>query len=202
MGTVFFFKYRQLPIKLILPILWLTVIAETCARFPSLRIEGTNHFIYNCYLISSYPLLYLIIYRHIHNSIRKKYVMAIALIVVGVMLFRSFTTPFLTKFMVYMFSLSIIGLVILLLYYAVDLLKNNKRIILKDRLELFIFTGYLIFGISYIPLSYFTTSSDFFELSREALTIFSNIQQGTVILMNVIFIFGFIWTNSHQTSSN
>lgn len=104
--------------------------------------------------------------------------------------------------MVYMFSLSIIGLIVLLSYYAVDLLKNNKRIILKDRLELFIFTGYLIFGISYIPLSYFTTSSDFLKLSREALTIFSNIQQGTVILMNVIFILGFIWTKPKDSDNN
>jgi len=201
-GTVFFYKYRHLPVKLILPILWITVIAETCARFPSLRIDGTNHFIYNCYLLTAYPLLYLIVYRHIKNSIRKKYVGAISIIVVAIMLFRAFTTPLLTEFMVFMFSLSIIGLVIILLYYAVDLLKNNARIILKNKLELFIFSGFMLFGISYIPLSFILTSEDFLQLSDEAINTLSSIQNSTVILMNLIFILGFIWTNSRENTSN
>lgn len=201
-ATVFFYKYKHLPIKLILPILWLTVIAETCARIPSLRIEGTNHFIYNCYLITAYPLLYFSIYKHIQNPIRKKSVGIIALIIFSVMIYRAFISAFITKFMVYMFSLSVIGLVILLLYYAVDLLKNNKHIILKNKLELFIFTGYLFFGISYIPLSFVLTSEDFLRLSREALNTLSNIQNSTVIFMNVIFIIGFIWTNPRNNDSN
>jgi hypothetical protein len=201
-ATVFFHKYKHLPIKLIALILWGTVIAETCARFPSLRIGGTNHFIYNCYLVTAYPLLYLIIYRHIKNPIRKKYVGAISILVVSIMLFRAFTTPFLTEFMVFMFSLSIVGLVIILLYYAVDLLKNNTRIILKHKLELFIFSGFMLFGISYIPLSFILTSEDFLQLSREAINVLSNLQNSTVILMNVIFIFGFIWTKPRGNNSN
>lgn len=201
-ATVFYTKYKHLPIKPILLILWLTVIAETCARIPSLRIEGTNHLIYNCYLVTAYPLLYLTIYHHIKNPIRKKYSRIIAISVVGILFLRGFTTPFLTKFMVYMFSLSIVGLVPLLLYYAVDLLKNNKQIILRHKLELFIFTGYLIFGIAYIPISFVTTGTELLSLSREALDILFNIQYMIVILMNAIFIFGFVWTKPRKTISN
>lgn len=201
-ALVFYYKYKHLPIKYTLLVLWLTVIAETCARFPSLRIGGTNHFIHNCYFLTAYPLLYLIIYRHIKNGIRKKYVGAISILVISIMLFRAFTTPFLTEFMAFMFSLSILGLVIILLYYAVDLLKNNTRIILKHKLELFIFSGFMLFGISYIPLSFILTSEDFLQLSGEAINVLSSIQNSTVILMNVIFIFGFIWTNPRSNNSN
>lgn len=201
-ALVFFYKYKHRPIQLIIVLLWLTVLAETAARIPSLFIDGTNHLIYNCYLITSYPLLYYIIYRHIQHPLRKNIVMIIAFLVTSIVLLRAFTTPFMTQFMVYMFSVCTIALVIILLLYAVDVLKSNRRIVLKNSLELFVFVGYLFFGIAYIPLSFVLTSDDFIRLSRGAISIFSAIQNATAILMYALFIFGFIWTDSRRNLPN
>lgn len=201
-ALVFYNKYKHLPIKYILLILWLTVIAETCARIPALRIEGTNHFIYNCFLISAYPLLYLVVFKYIKNPLRKKFVGGISILVVAILLYNAITTPFLTVFMVYMFSLTIIGLVIILLLYAVDILNNRKRIVIKSRLEMFIFTGYLLFGISYIPLTFILTGYNDLNLSEGAMDILENIQKSTVIVMNVIFVIGFIYTKPNNLIKN
>ena len=201
-GLVFFYKYKQFPIKWVLVLVWLTVFVETAAKFQVLFIDGTNHLIYNCYLITSYPLLYYIIYSHMQHPLRKKIVAGIAIAVTTAMLFRAFTTPFLTTFMVYMFSLAVIGLVAILLLYAIDLLKSNNQITFKNRLELFVFAGYMIFGISYIPLSYVLTSFEFIQLGPETMSILYGIQNSTVIFMNILFIVGLIWTDPRKQISN
>lgn len=193
-ALLYYYKYRYTPIKTVLWILWITVAIEFCARITEWRIEGTNHFFYNCYILTVFPLLYYTIYRHIKQASRKKAIRIISLLTLVILIIRAFTTPFLTQFMVYMYCLGMLALIINLLFYAIDLLKNNAQIVLKNKLELFIFTGFTLFGISYMPLSFFMTGADLFDLSLKGYTILQNLQLSIVIVMNMLFIFGFIWT--------
>jgi len=167
---------------------------EVCARIKSIRIEGTNHLYYNLYILLVFPLLYYIIYRHTIAPHRKKKIVIVSAIALAIIIVRVFTTPFLTHFMVYMYILAMITLVINLLIYAIDLLKTNQPIVLRYRLELFIFCGFLIFGVCYIPISFFMIGLPFFTLSQEATMVLNQIQMPVVILMNTLFIFGLFWT--------
>ena len=194
-ALVFYKKYRHTPIKTILWILWITVIIETCARIPALFIEGTNHLYYNCYLIIAFPLLYYTVYKHTLASGLQKTIAILSSIAILIMIVRALTTPFTTSFMVYMHSLAMLTLLIILLIYAVDLLKETQPIVLKHRLELFVFTGFLFFGISFIPLSFFVTGNSFYELSKDALEVLYVLQMILVLLMYFLFVFGFFWTD-------
>lgn len=193
-ALVFYKKYRHTPIKTILWILWITVIIESCARIPAFFIQGTNHLYYNCYLITVFPLLFYTIYTHTLDTTRKKTIAVISSIAVAIIIVRAFTTPFVNSFMVYIHSLAMITLLIILLIYAVDLLKDRQPIVLKHRLELFIFSGFLLFGISFIPLSFFVTGNGFYPLSAQALDVLYTIHMVLVLWMYVLFVFGFIWT--------
>ena len=188
-------KYRHTAMQPIVFILWIVVAIEVCARIESIRIEGTNHIYYNAYIITIFPLLYYTIYKHTLVAHRKKRILIISAITIAIILLRAVTASFLTHFMIYMYILAMIALVINLLIYAVDLLKTNMRIVLKNRLDLFIFSGFLIFGVSYIPLSFFMMGLPIFELSASATGMLSSLQLSIVVLMNIIFILGFFWTS-------
>jgi len=158
-------KYRHTAMQPIVFILWIVVAIEVCARIESIRIEGTNHIYYNAYIITIFPLLYYTIYKHTLVAHRKKCILIISAITIAIILL------------------------------AVDLLKTNMRIVLKNRLDLFIFSGFLIFGVSYIPLSFFMMGLPIFELSASATGMLSSLQLSIVVLMNIIFILGFFWTS-------
>ena len=193
-ALIFYKKYKHTPIKTILWILWITVAMESCARIPAIFIQETNHLYYNCYLITVFPLLFYTIYKHTLAPKRKKSSAILSSIAVVIMIVRALNSPFSTAFMIYMHSLAMITLLITLLIYAIDLLKDTEPIVLRYRLELFVFTGFLLFGISYVPLSFFVTGNSVYELSREALDILYSIQMIIVLFMYLLFVFGFVWS--------
>ncbi|RMB56547.1 hypothetical protein EAX61_14150 [Dokdonia sinensis] len=196
-ALIFFYKYRMQPIRLVLLILWIAIIAETAARLWIDAGYTNNHWIYNCYAILFYGLFYKMTYDHIKNSKRKKIVALLSILMLAVIIFRSFTSPFATRFMTHTFNVATAVMVINLMYYAIDLLKSDINFILRERLEAFVFVAYAIFAVSFIPLSplVFAIWGDFSSSAAQTL---SDIQGAILIVMNLILIFGFVWTRKQR----
>ena len=200
-GTFCYFKYKHLPIKTVLAILWIAVITEAIARIYS-HYYHNNHWVYNLYAFLFYMLFYKMVYDHITNDKRRRIVKWLSIIMFIIIIIRAFTVPVITQYMSTIYNIAMLLLVVLLMYYAIDRLKSDAPLILKRELELFVFTGYLIFGISFIPLAPFMTGQMGGQYSDTLLTSLRAIQTITLISMNSILIFGFIWTRPKTYSKN
>lgn len=192
-ATIFFYKYKHLPIKTILYILWIAVITEGMARVYS-HYYHNNHWVYNLYAFLFYTLFYKMIYDHIKNKTRKRLVLVIATIMMTAVIIRGFTVPVITFYMSKTYSIAMVVMVFLLMIYAVERLKSDDSLRVKNELALFVFTAYLVFGISFIPLAPFLTGQMDFNYSRAMLDILRGVQTATLLFANALLVFGFIWT--------
>jgi len=197
-ATVCFFKYKHLPIRTILLLLWITVIAESAAIVWIKLGHTSNHWIYNIYAFCFYVIIYKMVYDYIIDVRRKKIVLLLSVLFFIGGTVRFLFIPRATDFLIHVNNAGMLLLVVLLLYYAIDLLKSDRPLNLKKQLELFIFSGYLFFGISFIPLSIFVFGAEE-SVSKRAISIFSDIQRIIVVIMYLIFTFGFIWTRPQTT---
>ena len=188
-------KYKHKPIRTVALLLWVAVIFEAGARLYIIAGNDNNHWIYNCYALLFYGIFYKMVYDHIHNPTRKKIVLTLSVIMFMAIIFRAITTPFLSRFMTHTFNMATIVMALQLMYYAIDLLKSDDRFILKDNLEIFIFGAYLLFAVSFIPLSplLFGIWLEHF-LSQNTIDVLATIQGGILIFTNLILIYGFLWT--------
>ena len=191
-------KYKHKPIRMVLLLLWIAVVAETASRVHIAIGFENNHWIYNVYSLLFYGLFYKMVYNHIQSPTRQKIVATTAIIMFLVIGYRAFTTPFLTRYMVHVFSLATLVMVVHLMYYAIDLLKSDVNFKLKHNLEIFVFGGYLLFAVSFIPLAPIVFGVWLSEISTTAYLLLTNIQGAIVIIMNLIFIYGFLWTKEQH----
>ena len=197
-ASVCYPKYKHKPVRMVLLLLWIAVVAEIAGRVYTAVGFDNNHWIYNVYSLLFYGLFYKMVYDHIQNLTRKKIVATTAIIMFLVIGYRAFTTPFLTRYMVHVFNIATFVMVLHLMYYAIDLLKSNANFKLKHNLEVFIFGGYLLFSVSFIPLAPFIFGIWLPDMSRSIYTLFSDIQGVIIIIMNLIFIYGFLWTKEQH----
>ncbi|WP_405227174.1 hypothetical protein [Dokdonia sp. Asnod1-B02] len=193
-ATIFFSKYKHLPIKTILYILWIAVITESMAKIYS-HYYHNNHWAYNLYAFLFYILFYKMVYYHIENTTRKRIVTWLSTAMIIAIIIRAFTVPVVTHYMSIIYNIAMILLVVLLMYYAIDRLKSDAPLRLKNQLELFVFSGYLLFGVTFIPLSPFMVGQMDFQYSRELLNTLRAIQTFSLVVTNIILVFGFIWTD-------
>ena len=185
-ATIFFYKYKHLPIKTILYILWIAVITEGMARVYS-HYYHNNHWVYNLYAFLFYTLFYKMIYDHIKNKTRKRLVLGIATIMMIAVIIRGFTVPVITFYMSKTYSIAMVVMVFLLMIYAVERLKSDDSLRAKNELA-------LVFGISFIPLAPFLTGQMDFNYSRAMLDILKGVQTAALLFANALLVFGFIWT--------
>lgn len=193
-ATIFFYKYKYLPVRLILVILWAALLTETGAHLYSTYVYPNNHWVYNLYSYIFYILIFKMVYDYIENATRKKIVATLAILTILAITARALTTPVLTRYMTGTYNIALGIVIIALLYYAIDRLKSNAPLRPKQELELYIFSGYLLFGISFVPISWFRMGQLGFDYSESFDATLRLIQMITLVAMNALFIFGFIWT--------
>lgn len=192
-ATFCYFKYKHLPVKIVLLILWIAIITEAGARIYSYYYHN-NHWVYNLYALLFYILFYKMIYDHIEKRKRKNIVKWLSFAMISIIIICAFTTPVITQYMSSIYSIAMLVLIIQLLFYAIDRLKSDAPLKLKNELELFVFVGYLIFGISFIPLAPFMVGQMGTQYSRDMIDTLQAVQTVALVVMNVILVFGFIWT--------
>ncbi len=200
LGCVYFYKYKRTPLWPWLILLLLAPLAEIIGVWYSNNITYNNHVIFNIYDIIGQVILLKIIYDFVEDHTRKKAVFAIGVLSLAFFVinctYESVVTGFLTLYKSFETAFMILALAI----YLIDILKNDSIIAFRNNLPFIVFTGYLIFNVVYLPIyfafQYLVNLSEGGEIMYPVL---KNVLGYTIAFINVLFIFGILWTRKVET---
>lgn len=199
LGTMYFYKYRNTSLKLWIILLYLAPLAEIVGTWYSNHITYNNHIVFNVYNIVTHLILLKMIFDLITHPKRKQvalWIIGLTVLVFGInCTYASIFTDFLTLYKGSQTALVIIALAL----YLIDILKSNEVLNFRDNLPYIVFSGYMIFNIVYLPI-YFTYEYIVrMKIGNETIyPVLHTVQGGSVIIMNVLFIFGLIWTQTNH----
>ncbi|RMB56548.1 hypothetical protein EAX61_14155 [Dokdonia sinensis] len=201
-GVIFFKKYGQTPLWPWVILLIMAPTAELIGIWYSNNITYNNHVVFNTYSFLYTLILFKIIYDHILGKSRKRLIVILLIINIVTLLINCFYDDFVTGFLTIHRGVHITTLILSLAIYLVDILKRDSVISLKQNLPLIAFSGHLLFQVIYLPI--FITFEYIVSLESGGdliYTVLHNVQGVAIIMMNVLFIFGLIWTKKTKALS-
>lgn len=203
-GTVYYYKYKNTPIKYFLPLLWYIVITEFAGLYSAKNDvllfydkRGTryNLWMYNLLYVVFYPVVLYIYYKTINNLRLKKWVLIFIFIYSIVSIINwSFIQSFLYEWSEIPHVVGSGFLAISIMFYFVELLQSNSVIIYHRKLLFWISVGLLIYHIGTIPFSLKVTE---YALQNHIHSLFLIIWISALI-MYLLFTFGFIWAKKEE----
>lgn len=152
-ASVYFYKYKDSLLWLLLPLLWYIPINEVLCQFVFVNTK-IGFLLYNIYDIIVGPTILIITISQLKNTFRKKVIRTLLFIYVIAYCINLMQMNLLEELSTMIPTLSAIFIVIGLLYYLIELLKSDKIIQVGKDLFLWIAIGFLIFFIAY-PVVFF-----------------------------------------------
>ncbi len=197
-ATIFYYKYRNSKLKLLLFILWYIPINEMLGQYVFAR-TGTGYFLYNLYEIIVTAGLIFLIGTQITQRSRKRFVYILfALSIVGYTISLYFFNPF-KEFSTINFTLLTIAVLISLLVYFIDLLKSDRVLKMSRNLFLWVALGFLIFFIAFPVI---LLAREFISNANEVHRNLNYIQFAVAILSYLTIAFGFYWGDKVEPYKN
>lgn len=152
-ATVYFYKYKDSLLWLLLPLLWYIPLNEVLCQFVFANTK-IGFLLYNIYDIIVGPTILIITISQLKNKFRKKVIRTLLFTYLIAYCINLTQMNLLEELSTMMPTLSAIFIVIGLLYYLIELLKSDKIIQVGRDLFLWIAIGFLIFFIAY-PVVFF-----------------------------------------------
>jgi hypothetical protein len=190
-GIVFYYKLPSKKAKLFLFSIWLSALIEAIGMYFSKWTGLLNYCIFNFY-----TLVLFTIYIFIIKSLLKR----IQFICISNLLLVAFPIFYLIDHLLLQNGLSeilthgyvfgVISITILSTFYLFELFSSNLVLKYDKSIFFWFIIGILIFHIPYLP---FMLSLNWFLINQES-TIYGIIIFFLNLLMNSIFIIGFIWS--------
>jgi len=200
-GILYFYKYKQTPLRYFLYLLCYITFTEFFAGYASetgvlifYTDENGNHYtvwFYNVLKFITFNTLYYMYYKSLITIKFKNWIKFFAFIYIGVFIFNwLFIQNFILENSESPHIIGSIFLTIIILFYFIELLKSDKIIIFHRLLLFWISIGLLLFHTGTIP---FTLKLNGYMLFPGIHKLFS-IVYILAIIMYSIFTFGFIWS--------
>lgn len=195
-SSIYYYKYRKTYLSIISLFLWYTALNDfIVGRFLDNLLKNTDVF-YNLQQVILFALTYWLLINCIKNKRRLKIINYLfgfyAIIQIVDIVNKNFLTDYLALSYFTGGFVSFLGI----MYYAIELLENRDIIALKKDLLVWFLMGNLIFWISYLPIYIIF---NYYENLNNELTYSLNMVKYTfIILQNIIFIFGFIFSNKKK----
>lgn len=190
-GLIYFYKLPNIKAKFFLFTIWLTVLVEFTGEHFSKWTGIVNYCIFNIYI-----LLLFSIYIFIIKSLLKK----IQLIFIANIILAIFIIFYLVNSIYFQDGLSemltngyVVGVILITIistFYLFELFSSNLVLKYDKSIFFWLTIGILIFHVPYLP---FMLSLDWFLINEES-QIYGIIIFFLNLLMNGIFIMGFIWS--------
>lgn len=152
-ATVYFYKYKDSLLWLLLPLLWYIPLNEVLCQFVFANTK-IGFLLYNIYDIIVGPTILIITISQLKNKFRKKVISTLLFTYVIAYCINLTQMNLLEELSTMMPTLSAIVIVIGLLYYLIELLKSDNIIQVGRDLFLWIAIGFLIFFVAY-PVVFF-----------------------------------------------
>lgn len=195
-ATIFYFKYKESPVKFILMFLWLIVFNEQMGDYMGrnkiwLYQDNYNYWIYNVIRPFKTLLIFFIYFKTLKTKMYvlwiKRFMIIYCIIYpINILFIQDFFTNIQSNTMV----LGALFTVICTIFYFIELLRSEKIIVFHKQLLFWISIGLLIFYSGTIPLI----------LAHEYYAHFNYIHSIFLIIyilgivMYLLFSFGFIWS--------
>lgn len=186
-------KYKHTPLILAPVILWLSCLSELVGFLYGTYITYDNGWIYNTTDILFYGLFYLMMYRYLANSGLKKMAILLALGALAFYLIRFFTVPSMNVRLSTAHCIAVFVLIIFCALYLAQLIRSDRSIHIRQHPEFFFIGGFLIINLVYAPI-YVASDLNLRIFSESFYTYVSSIHSYVYMAVNLLFIFGFIWT--------
>jgi len=193
---IFFYKYKNSPLKYLLVILWLIVFTEI---FSNIIAEKNFLFYQNKYNFWLYNIMYplwkimfLTIYcKILSTDVFKKWIKQfIVIYCIALVINWVFLENFLTDLESYSRILGSLLITVSSIFYLIELMRSDKIIIFHKELMFWVSIGLMIFYSSSIP---FIIMRSFYSDLAYIHNIFI-INYVLATIMYLLFTFGFIWS--------
>lgn len=194
-GSIYYYKYKNSVLKNFLIYLWVVVFIEYAGYISTkyLDIKYTG-FIFNSYFFLSYiyiSSLYLRIIRDLKKKKAIRFFFGIYLISV---LIGGFYENYITDFLSIPFITASFLIVSQVAFYFIEVLNSERVLHVNKNLFFWISIGLLIFYVGNIP---FRIALKYY-MEKESYTILFSIFYLLIILLNLCYIIGFIWSDKKQ----
>lgn len=186
-------KYRHTPLILAPVILWLTCISELVGFLYGTYVTYDNGWIYNTTDIIFFALFYIMMYRYLSRPSFKKIALVLSIGAIGVYLFRFFTVSSMNIRLSAAHCIAVFALIIICALYLTQLLRSDLSIRMRKHPEFFFIGGFLIMNLVYAPI-YVASDLNLRIFSERFYTYVSSIHSYVYMAVNLLFIFGFLWT--------
>lgn len=198
-SSIYFYKYKKTYLAIICPFLWYTALNEILVGRLLNHLKHISVF-YNIHQIILFSLIFWVIYKNLKNSkylqILKILFWSYALIQVIDILTKNIITDYLTLSYFIGGITSIIGIML----YAIELLRSKNIKPIRKDLAVWFLIANLIFWIGYLPI-YIIFDNYYETIGEELSTSLRKIQFSFIILLNIIYILGFIYTDKRPSKS-
>jgi len=203
-GTLYFYKYKNSPLKYFLYILWYIVLTEFTGWYAADKDvlgffdkEGRHYnlWMYNLMYSIFYPIVLTIYLRSIHQLSYKKWIKIFIFFYIIVSIINwSFIQSFKYEWSELPDVIGSLFLAISIIFYFMELLKSDKTFIYHKKLLFWISIGLLIFHVGTIPFNIEVTH---YALLKGIHNLFLIIWI-LALIMYLIFTFGFIWSDKEK----
>lgn len=175
----------------------MAVLAETSGILYYAFVYPNNIWIFNLYTILYYSLFYYMIYSFVKNKRRKKIILVLSGVVLIAYLINFIAINPIYKPLTYAKTLATIVMVLHLMYAAIEVLKSNTILKIRNSLPFFIFSGYLLIEITLIPIG-LIRNMQLYVWPSEVYNAVNSILGFIILIANYYFIFGFLWTKTSK----
>lgn len=199
-GSIYFYKYRHTVLKYFLILLWYITITEFCGYYfrkykflVHISSDGVvyNLWLYNLLEIVTFGILYYIFFKSLRTA---KYKLWTKILAIGFVLLTIVNWGFLQNFILEWSEFpNIYGsltLIIIILFYFIELLRSDQIILFHRNLLFWISVGLLLFYAGTLP---FAIKVNGYALIPGIHGLFLIIYI-LAIFMYLTFTFGFIWS--------
>jgi hypothetical protein len=198
-SSIYFYKYKKTYLSIICPFLWYTALNEIVVGRVLNHLKHISVF-YNIHQIILFSVIFWIIYKNLKDSkclqILKILFGSYAIIQIIDLFTKNIITDYLTLSYFTGGIISIIGIML----FAIELLRSkNIKPIRKDLVVWFLIAN-LIFWIGYLPI-YIIFDNYYETIGSELYNSLKKIQFSFIILLNLIYILGFIYTEKRSPNS-
>lgn len=186
-------KYKHTPLILAPVILWLSCISELVGFLYGTYVTYDNGWIYNITDILFFSAFYLMMYRYLRKASTKKVTLVLSVGAIAFYLIRLFTVSSMNVRLSTAHCIAVFVLMIVCALYLTQLIRSNLSIHIRNHPEFFFIGGFLIINLVYAPI-YVASDLNLRIFSESFYTYVSSIHSYVYIAVNLLFIFGFVWT--------
>lgn len=186
-------KYKHTPLILAPVILWLSCLSELVGFLYGTYVTYDNGWIYNATDILFYGLFYLMMYRYLAKTVLKKVSLILSLGALAFYLTSLFSSSSINMRLSLAHCIAVFALIIICGLYLSQLIRSDRPIHIRKHPEFFFIGGFLIINLVYAPI-YVASDLNLRIFSESFYTYVSSIHSYVYMAVNLLFIFGFVWT--------